>query len=132
MTMKIINGERYIEECMARAEIRTNLRRACEEIEYVCEAEPLPASDRLRGIAEQLRYHADGGWADPEAVVMPDPGVIESIRTHLVDITEDLEGEIDVTMHLDRACDELLVTAVKLSESRERHRGARPTQRDQS
>lgn len=112
---------------MARAEIRTNLRRACEEIEYVCEVESLPAGDRLRGIAEQLRYHADGEWSDPEAVVIPDPEVIESIRTHLVDITEELEGESDVTMHLDRACDELLVTAVKLSESREGPRAARPT-----
>lgn len=111
---------------MARAEIRTNLRRACEEIEYVYEAEPLPAGDRLRGIAEQLRYHTDGEWTDPEAVVTPDPEVIESIRTHLVDITEELETETDIAMHLDRACDELLATAVKLSESRERPRAARP------
>lgn len=110
---------------MARAEIRTNLRRACEEIEYVCEAEPFPAVDRLRGIAKQLRYHADGEWSDPEALVMPDPEVIESIRTHLIDITDELETETDMAMHLDRACDELLVTVVKLNESRERPRAAR-------
>lgn len=107
---------------MTPTNVRTSLRRAYEGIEDVCENVPVPESDekRLAGIAEQLRYYAEGGSMDPEASASPDPDTLDTIRDHLVEVSSEAEG--DVGTHLERVCDELLVAISVLNERLEKQR----------
>lgn len=107
---------------MTSTNVRASLRRAYREIEDVCENAPVSESDekRLAGIAEQLRYFAEGGSMDPEASASPDPDTLDTIRDHLVEVSSEAEG--DVAAHLERVCDELLFAISVLYERLEKQR----------
>lgn len=103
--------------------VRAALRRASEEIEDVCETTPVSDEERLAGIAEQLRYLAEGDPRDPEALAFPDPGALDTIRDHLSDAIEEADG--DAATRLERTRDEILLAISTLDDKLEKQRATR-------
>lgn len=107
---------------MSSSNVRGCLRRAYEEIEGICD-DPQVAEDHkqgLTGIAEQLRYYVEGDWRDPEVLVHPDPGTLDTIRDHLTEIEAETEG--DAATRLGRAREEVLLAISVLEDRRKKQR----------
>ena len=100
--------------------VRANLRDAYQEIEGCCETGDVTNEGQLRGIARQLRYLAEGGQADPEALAFPDPGALETMGDQLADVIDTVQG--DAETRLRRARDNILLAVAKLDDSLENQR----------
>lgn len=101
---------------MTTSGVRTSLLRASEEIEDICEHNPVAESTekRLAGIAEQLRYLAEGDPSDPEAMARPDPDSLDTIRDNITDLIAEVDDE--TATRLNRSRDEVLVAISVLSD----------------
>lgn len=120
---------------MSSDNVRVCLSRASEEIEDVCETEPLSESIKklLQGTAIQLRYLAEGGDPlDPETPIRPDPDNLDTIRNRLVDIAVDPDDaaiDENTAIRLERACDEILLAIAILDDRTEKERQLRTERR---
>lgn len=109
---------------MKSGNIRTHLKQASEEVEHVCgTAAVSDVEDQLTGIAEQLRYVAEGDVDDPEALAIPERGALDTIQSRITEVIDRTENE-EVAACLSRARQQLLLVIMTLDDQWKRQHQA--------
>lgn len=68
---------------------RQPLRQAVAEIDSALDEQVEEETERqLAGIAMQFEYYLEGDTTDPEALIYPPPGALETIQGRLTDVIE--------------------------------------------
>lgn len=98
---------------MSVKSIRTELRRAAEEIDAACEKTTAADTEEyLTGIVRLLDYYVDVDDIDPEAHAYPPPGALDTIQSRISEVIE--ETDDPVTEHLQNARSRILEVIMTL------------------